>query len=283
MRRRWVGGGILASLIFTLLLAGCGSGGGEDTSSPSAQPPPLSIAAPWGLWTGTTGDGRTVRGAVADNSYWFWYSAIGDPTVLRGGAHGTFDHQTEGVLASSDLVDFSMDRTRVWQGTLTGTYVKQQTINGTMTVRDPLSHGNNESMLFSLIYQPNSGSAPDNLGNPDPNVLADMGQIVATYEGQNGGASPATITISQGGDFSIQGYFSGSGGTKWETGPCPTTSGSIFPQNWGVKAYRFFMKDDCLFPIRWMDGVSVFDAATNKLFLFAVDRNTAFIHEITKQ
>jgi hypothetical protein len=274
MQRNWVGG-VLFSLIFTLLLAGCGSGGGGDTTTaiaPSATAEP--VRAPWGLWTGTSSDGRTVRGAVTDNNYWFWYSAIGDPTVLRGGVQGHFDLQTEGVLASSDLIDFSMDKVRPVDGTLTGTYVKQHTINGTITTTD------GESVSFSLTYQPNSGSAPDNLGNPDPTVLADMAQIVGTYEGLT-----ATITISPGADFSIQGYFDGFGGTRWETAPCPTTSGAIYPQYWGAKAYQFSVKDDCQFPIRWLNGVGVFDAATNKLFLFAVrdNRLTAFIHDITKR
>lgn len=283
MRRNWRGS-VLCSLIFALLLAGCSSGGGDTTTAiaPSATAEP--VRAPWGLWTGTSSDGRTVRGAVTDNNYWFWYSAIGDPTVLRGGAHGHFDLQTEGVLASSDLVDFSMDRTRVWQGTLTGTYVKQQTITGTMTVMD-LGMLPSESMSFSLTYQPNSGSAPDNLGNPDQTVLADMAQIVGTYDGQNGGTTPATITISPSADFSIQGYFDGFRVPPiWETFPCPTTSGSIFTQFWGVKAYQFMVESDCGDPRVF--GVGVFDAATNKLFLFAVEpknRNIAFIHAITKR
>ena len=294
MQRKWRGG-VLCSLIFSLLLAGCSGEGGTGSTgiAPTVETPPVAANQVNGLhgrWTGMSSNGRKVWGVIVDSKYYFWYSAIGDPTTLRGGITGqfVFDLQdlAQGTLSSPNAVDFSMDDKRVWHATLTAAYVPKQTLTGTMVVED------GGSVTFTLAYEPDSGTTP---GDPGPIGVAKLEDIVGTYDGPtewNLGKTPATITIAPDGTFTVLGYLDGFGGYGWETFTCPNTDGVISIQYWGATAYQFRITQGCLYPQRGLGGAALFDPTTQRLYLFAWSMNIsipsdpqykAFIRVITKR
>src|SRR3569832_1546317 len=78
---------LLLVICFTSVVAACSSGSSDNSSTPTL--PPAATSAE-GLWNGTTSTTRTVGGLVLnDGSYWVFYTAIGNPTVLAGLVQGT--------------------------------------------------------------------------------------------------------------------------------------------------------------------------------------------------
>ena len=125
MQRKW-NSGVLFSLLFTLLLTACSSGGGDSAT------PVVSAGTAEGLWTGTM-TGRTVKGAVLDDgTYWFLYSAVGNPALMEGTLQGNGSMQN-GNFASLNGLDFSNELEEKFAVTVTGPYVMQQDLSGTAT------------------------------------------------------------------------------------------------------------------------------------------------------
>lgn len=296
MQRKWRGG-VLLGLTFSLSLAGC-SGGGNDPqlgNAPalSSQPAVVGlneVVGLHGLYNGTASNGRSVWGAVVDNKYFIWYSKVGDPTTLGGGAFGTLEIDqellTHRLLRSNDGIDFSLDERYPLAFVLVGSYLPKQNI----TVSMILTSG--ETVTITLAYQPGSGTTP---GDADHGGIADPALIVGTYDSglpPNFGLPSPTATISQDGTLDIRGYLEGLRGVFWESGSCPQTTGNVYRQYWGAIAYQTQITDGCIAPKQVYSGASVFDPATKHLYLFAVrhspgwttpDGFHAFIHVLTKR
>ena len=99
MQRKW-SSGVLFSLLFTLLLTACSSGGGDSAA------PVVPAGTAEGLWTGMMA-GRTVNGAVLDDgTYWFLYSAVGNSALMAGTLQGN-GSSLNGTFTSSNGLDFS--------------------------------------------------------------------------------------------------------------------------------------------------------------------------------
>lgn len=288
MQIKWRGG-VLFGFIFSLLLSGC-SGGGSSTPEAVTAPPAGPVA--WneveglhGIWIGTSSNGRAIWGAVVDDKFYLWYSAIGDPTMLRGGITGSFDFDSgeirNGVLRAINTFDFTMDDRTVYIAELIGKYVPKQTLTGTMYLRQ------GGSVSFSLTYVSDSGTK---VGDPGPIGVANFADIIGTYDGQSIyiGTGRPMVTIAPDGALHIQGYLDGFSGHNWETTQCPTTDGHINTQYWGATVYQLRLTIGCLFPARDVTGAALFDPTTRQLFLFAWRGNPgeplqAFIHTITKR
>lgn len=273
--------------IIGVLLVGCSGGGtGNDAPlNPQAPVPTVNVQDPQGVWTGMTSHGRTLWGAIRkDGAYWFLYSAIGDPTVLRGAIQGTGVLQGD-AFASIDMLDYSIDEGKILNATLAGTIVEKQTVTGTMT----LSTG--ESVTFTLTYVPH-------LSEGTPNIT----QVAGTYLGNSSSNvhAPGTITITAAtvDNFSINAVNGGMGiWNAWQSLICPTMSGHVmvsaqsFP-GFG-QVYTFLLIDDCVFPqgAHNQSGLAIFDPATNTLMLFAQNifasdpfkRTKAFVYRGIKQ
>jgi hypothetical protein len=160
MHRNWFSG-VPCSLIFVLLLTGCSSGGGDDA------PPAAITGTAEGLWTGTTGNGRTVLGAVLDDdTYWFFYSAIGRPSVFAGVVHGA-GHSQGGAFSSPRGMDFNIEPNVFGDGRLaiSGSYLPGQRLEGILAYFD------GGSVSVNLAPAPEAG-APD------------LAQVAGTYPGQ---------------------------------------------------------------------------------------------------
>jgi hypothetical protein len=180
MQRKW-SSDVLVSLLFTLLLTGCSSGGGDSAA------PVVPAGTAEGLWTGMitgpTGQ-RTVRGVVLDNgSYWFLYSAVGTPTLIAGTLQGN-DSTQNGTFASSTGLDFSNELEEKLDVTVTAPYVMRQDLGGTLKYSGPVP------LTFTSAFDPEYDDVPD------------IAPIAGTYPGSVFGF-PHTIDIDLGGTITV--------------------------------------------------------------------------------
>src|SRR5262245_19988815 len=239
MQSNW-GSGVLCSLIFALLLAGCSNGGGGDNAPPAA-----STGTAEGLWAGTTGDGRTISGVVLnDDTHWFWYSAVGQPSVLAGAFQGGGRSQN-GTLTSSNGIDFNLEGIGPFgpqDATLEASYVMRQSLNGVITY--PTATQTSFTSTFNTDYD----AAPS------------VASLVGTYTmSATGGIF--TITIDSSG--SITGTFSvcDYAGTL-----SPRASGNVYDVS--ITAFGRLCGGSGLL----QTGVAWFDTATNRIFISTLNR-----------
>lgn len=171
MQKKWRSG-VLLSLLFTLVLAACSSGGGDSDSAAPVVP----AGTAEGLWTGTMA-GRTVKGAVLDDgTYWFLYSAAGNPALMAGTLQGN-GSTSNGTFASLDGLDFSNELEEKFAVTVTGPYVMQQDLSGTVT------YPGGGQLTFNSTF------------DSEYNVAPVIDNVAGTYPGTAFGF-PHTITIS---------------------------------------------------------------------------------------
>lgn len=254
MQTHWVG--VLGSLLFALLLTGCSSGGGDggnDTPpfAPPVAPPPVIITTAEGLWTGTTGDGRTISGVVLnDDTYWLWYSAVGQPSVLAGGFQGS-GHSQNGAFTSSSGMDFNLENFGQLDVSLEASYAIRKSLDGAITY--PTTVQTSFTSTFKTDY------------DAVPNIAS----VVGTYSGSTTGMSPGeTFTISINPSGSISGTQSA---CAYSGDLSPRASGNVYD----VSITR--LGRICAGSISPMMGVAWFDAATNRIYIMAIDRvNRAF-------
>lgn len=263
MRKTW-SGGVLLSLIFSLLLTGCGSGGGDEQA-------PIT-GTPEGFYTGTSSNGRTVWGAVLDNGqFWFVYSGIGNPGLVRGMIQGPYQ-AANGTFASADARDFSMDDGTRFLATVTGTYVPKQSLDGSSVV----SVGGGAS--FALRYSPVSSAPP-----------AALATVAGTYPtslfGEGSLQGGQTLTVSADGTITFSDISTGSSGPGWLTTPCQFggSTANLTPRT-QANTFEFVVTNHCSNPVRTYSGIGLFDPTTNTLSLMAVDpdRNAAFVYSEAK-
>ena len=265
MQRKW-NSGVLFSLLFTLLLTACSSGGGD--SAGTAQVVPVCTAE--GLWTGTMAGGRTVNGAVLDDrTYWFLYSAVGAPTIMAGTLQGDCS-TSNGIFTSLNGLDFSNDLEEKFPVTVTGPYVMPLTLDGTVTY--PTVGGG--TLAFTSTF---------NSENSVPPVIANVDD---TYSGSVFGF-PHTITISNLGAITVTtppntGYTTGVSVdvSGIELG-CDFT-GTLSPRSQGGNMYDITLTpttNASMCALGPFNGVAFFDATDNKrIYVLALNssRNRVF-------
>jgi hypothetical protein len=249
MQTKWVG--VLGNLLFALLLTGCSSGGGNGgNNTPPAAPPAAIADTAEGLWTGTTGDGRTISGVVLDDdTYWLWYSAVGQPSVLAGAFQGS-GHSQNGDFTSSNGIDFNLEGIGPFgplDATLAASYVLRKSFNGVITY--PTTAQTSFSSTFNTDYV----AAPS------------VASLVGTYIWSTTGGI-FTISIDPSG--SITGTFSA---CNYAGAVSPRTSGNVYDVS--VTAFGRLCGQSGLLQA----GVAWFDAATNRIFISTLNRaNGAF-------
>lgn len=273
MQRKW-SSGVLGSLLFTLALTACSSGGGDSAA------PVAAVCTAEGLWTGTMA-GRTDNGAVLDDrTYWFLYSAVGAPTIMAGTLQGNCS-TSNGTFTSSNGLDFFNGSPPVppekHAVTITGTYVMPPTLPSTLdgTVTYP-NAGGGQSTFTSMFNSENSVTP----------VITDIDDI---YSGSAFGF-PHTMTISDVGVVTVTtppnlGYTTGTGPgvTGIELG-CDFT-GTLSPRSQGGNMYDIVLTPSAnigLCPsglLGIFTGVAFFDATDNKrIYVLALnsDRSRVF-------
>ena len=263
MQRKW-SSGVLFSLLFTLLLTACSSGGGD--SAGTAQVVPVCTAE--GLWTGTMA-GRTVNGAVLDDrTYWFLYSEVGGPTVMAGTLQGNCS-TSNGIFTSSNGLDFSNTPpfVEILPITVTGPYVMPLTLDGTVTY----SAG---ALTFTSTF------------NSENSVTPVIANVADTYSGSVFGFAH-TITISNLGVITVTtppntGYRTGGSAdvSGIELG-CDFT-GTLSPRSQGGNMYDITLTPTTnafMCALGPFNGVAFFDAANDRrIYVLALnsDRNRVF-------
>ena len=239
MQRKW--SGVLFSLIFTLLLAGCSSGGGGDDAPPSAI-----TGTAEGLWTGTTGDGRTISGVVLDDdTYWLWYSAVGQPSVLAGALQGSGRSQN-GAFTSSNGIDFNIEGIGplvLLDAPLAASYVMRKSFNGVIT------YPTTTQTFFTSTF------------NTDYDATPSVASLVGTYIGPSTTSGIFTITIDPSG--SITGTFSA---CDYAGALSPRASGNVYDVS--ITAFGRICGGSGLL----QTGVAWFDVATNRIFISTLNR-----------
>ena len=130
-------------------------GGGGYGESLTSSLPQLTVPSAEGLWRGTTSTSRLITGLVLeDSSYWVFYAARDNPSVLAGLVQGT-GTSLAGSLGSSNTSDFNLEGAGIRTATLSGTYVPKKSFPGTITYFS----GNTES--FATTYDADSTSTPN--------------------------------------------------------------------------------------------------------------------------
>ena len=117
------------------------------------------------------------QGVVLDDgSYWFLYSAVGNPALMAGTLQGNVSTQN-GTFASTNGLDFSNELEEKFSVSVTAPYVMQQTLNGTVT------YPGGGQLAFTSTF------------DSEYNVVPVIADVAGTYSGSVFGF-PHTITIS---------------------------------------------------------------------------------------
>jgi len=186
-------------------------GGGYSASDVSSLPQPTPTSAE-GRWTGMTPTGRTVVGLVLDDgSYWLFYTARDNPTVLAGLVQGTGTSHF-GSFGSSNTRDFDLEGAGIRAGTMNGSYVPNKSFHGTIV------YFNGDMENFTSTYDADSESAPN------------LTLVAGTYAGLRADHHTVMVTVDAAGTLS---GHSSDGCTRYGDlvssyqGPCVSSCGDI--------------------------------------------------------
>jgi hypothetical protein len=219
----------------------CGGGYGDRDFSSLPQPTATSA---YGRWTGLTPTDRTVVGLVLDDgSYWLFYTAKGNPTVLAGLIQGTGTSHS-GSFGSSNTRDFNLEGTSIRPGTMHGSYVPNKSFHGT------IAYFNGDTENFTSTYDADSESATN------------ITLVAGTYSGLRTDNHTVTVTVDSTGTLS--GHSSDG---------C-TVAGTLSPRGKGNVFHTSvtFGGGACPQGTETVTGMALCDTATNRLYSAALNR-----------
>lgn len=267
--------GFAVPLLITPLLAACGGGGGSST--PSA--PDTAV----GIYSGTTGDARTLASMVLTNgTFYYFYSGVPTTSTVAATSSAAATTTTttnpvggvvigtgsgkNGSFSSSTAYDYQVASTGLSTGafasTLSASYTTASSMAGTIT------HTSNSSALtFTSTYSSTLSSASPSLSS-----------VAGIYSGTVGisGGGTETITVSVYASGVING-FAASG--------C-SFSGTIAPHSTN-NAYDLsttFNASSCTYNGLTLTGLGLFNSTTGTLYgaVVKTDKTAAVIMALTK-
>jgi hypothetical protein len=228
-------------------IAGCGGGGGGDSPAPTAT------TTAEGLYTGTMSSGRTFDGLVLDDgTYYFLYSAIGNPGLISGVVQGN-DGTSNGTTFSSNNqgTDFNLEGGGVVSASVFARYIADQSISGDVSVASHSGvEGGGGSATFSGTYNPLY------LATPSLAVLA------GTFTGQvatSAGIENAAVSVMSNGALS----GIGASGCSFTGTAAPRAHGNVFDIS------ITFGGAPCLFSYQVFLGIAFLDTGANRLYAAA--------------
>lgn len=232
----------------------CGGGYGDRDVSSLPQP---MVPSAEGRLTGTTPTGRTVAGLVLeDGSYWLFYTARDNPTVLAGLVQGTGTSHS-GSFGSSNTRDFSLEGAGIRAATMHGSYVPNKSFHAT------IAYFTGDTERVTSTYDGDAASPPN------------LTLVAGTYTGLRADSHTDTVTVDAAGTLS--GHASDG---------C-TIAGTLSPR---AKDNVFhvtmtFGGGICRHETETVTGVALYKAATNRLFSAALNpaRTTSFLFLGTKR
>jgi hypothetical protein len=263
---------IFATWIFASLLVACG-GGGPPAECPPNVHPAFCVARPGdggggdvnnpaaaaGLWEGSTSNGRRTLGAVLSNgSYWFFYSAVADPTRLAGVGEGTAT-SIGSTLTSTNGRDFNLEGLGVNPASLTASYVPQTSLSG--TIRYP-----NQTVSFDASYLTFPAAA--------------LSDIAGSYRGDAavvGASQIESVSFSIGATGLIRGTTTS--GCNFTGTATPRTDVAVFDMTVA------FSGGACALGVGTVRGIGIYNTDTRQLLGAGVtgDRTNALLALGTKQ
>lgn len=283
MRRKWRGG-VLVSLIFSLLLSGCGSGGDGQFITPDQSEvviPPPEVPGPQtppsplvGVWTGTASNGRTFWGHVTKGGWFrFVYSEVGNPSVFRGGIQGQLVVNGTG-FESGQGINYSIDEQRIVDIEINGTFVAKSSASGTMRFTT------GEWVTFTWLYDARLSESP-----------RDISKVWGSYSGTDGAVIPlpGKVDVLRMESRPLDGYVWISGlfdhwfdtnppnPNLWQWVGCVNLSGEIAdPADFWIEdlrtpvghVYAFALAGCQMSIYQVYHGIAIFDPRTNTLTLF---------------
>ncbi len=233
--------------------AACGRGHRESDVSFLSQPTATSAE---GRWTGTTPTGRTVAGLVLeDGSYWLFYSARGNPTVLAGLVQGTGTSHS-GSFGSSNTRDFNLEGAGIRAATMRGSYVPSKRFDGT------IAYFSGDTESFTSTSDADAESVPN------------LTQVIGTYTGLRSDNHTITVTVDSTGTLSGH----ASGGCTVVGTLSPRAKGNVF------QISVTFGSGACRQGSETITGVAFYDAVTQRLYIAALNhtRTTSYLFLGTK-
>lgn len=249
-------GSLVSCLNSGFVSVACGGGGGYGGNDHSSMPQPTAPSAE-GLWTGITPTGRTVGGLVLDDaSYWVFYTARDNPSVLAGLVQGTGTSHS-GTFGSSNTRDFNLEGAGIHAATMSGTYVQKKSFNGT------IAYFNGDTESFTTTYDADSESAPK------------LNQVAGNYDGLRADNQTVTVTVDSAGTFSGHSI----NGCTFAGTFSPRAKGNAFHTS------LTFGGGACRYGAVTITGVAFYDPPTNRLYTAALNsaRTSSFVFIGTKQ
>lgn len=234
--------------------AACGGGYSESNVASLPQP---TVTSAEGRWTGTTPTDRAVAGLVLeDGSYWLFYSAKNNPNILAGLVQGSGTSHS-GSFGSSNTRDFNLEGAGIHAATMRGSYVPNKSFGGTITY----FIGGTESFTST--------------SDADAELALNLTQVAGTYSGLRTDNHTVTVTVESAG--TISGH---------STDDC-TVAGTLSPRGKGNVFHTSvtFGGGACRQGNETVTGVTFFDAATNRLYIAALNnaRTTSYLFLCTKR
>jgi len=232
----------------------CGGGYGESNVS---SPPQATAPSTEGRWTGATPTGRTVAGLVLeDASYWPFYSARDNPTVLAGLIQGTGTSHS-GSFGSSNTRDFNLEGAGIRAATMRGNYVPNKSFDGM------IAYVTGDTESYTSTYDEDLKSAPN------------LNLVAGNYSGLRADYHTVTVTVDSAGTLS---GHSSHGCTVAGT-LSPRAKGNVFHTS------MTFGGGACRQGSETVTGVAFYDTATNRLYSAALNhaRTSSFIFLSTKR
>lgn len=251
----------LRSLLALGLMSGLVACGALPTVSIAGSPPPpvaAGIARATHLpYRNPRPPRRKVAGLVLDDgSYWLFYTAKGQPTVLAGLVQGTGTSHS-GSFGSSNTREFNLEGAGIRATTMRGRYVPSKSFDGT------IAYVTGETESFTSTSAKDSESAPN------------LTLVAGTYAGLRTDHHTVTVTVDAAGTLSGD-----------STDGC-TVAGILSPRGKGNVFHTSvtFEGGACRQGTETVTGVTFFDAATNRLYSAALNpaRTSSFISLGTKQ
>ncbi|MFL9871601.1 hypothetical protein [Paraburkholderia megapolitana] len=154
----------VSAIIATFALYGCGGGGGDSapantpsSTSPTQSPSSSTINDVRGIYTGTTGDGKTITGIILDNGTMHLVTTNktdNSTHILTGGLRNA-----DSANFVFDVSDFTIDHNdKQGLGEMSGSYVTKKAITGHLNYVPEGAHqpAPGAGIPFSLNYSSSS-------------------------------------------------------------------------------------------------------------------------------
>ncbi len=217
------------------LLSACG---GQDLFFKTPPPAAITLTGAEGLYSGTTNTGRTLTALVLDDgTHYVFYSAINQPTLIRGFLQGT-GVSLNGSYTSSNSRDLNIEGLGVLATTISASYVQKRTFNGNWNATT-----SNQAVTFTTNYDAAYESKPA------------LDIIAGTYNG-----TLAESTAVAGGTVTNL-TISATGAITMANAPCTGTAAAR------AKGNLYTITLSCNTPAVTFTGIGQFDATSRRLLI----------------